>query len=132
MRGVAQIYLGTASWTDRVQALVDDIERSEEPRAGPPERPDLEDVIDAVASTFDTTPEPSAPSHGGLRWSRWSGGFTPSRTGFQLATPRPGQVRRVRPSIIVLAQPTLSSSRKRLARDLPITATVSKNRERNP
>jgi len=39
IRAVAQIYLGTASWTDRVQALVDDIERSEEPRAGPPERP---------------------------------------------------------------------------------------------
>ena len=67
-RTVAQIYLGTASWIDRIQELLDQSERSEEhPRAQVhPGRPELEDVVDAVAQTFDTTPETIRLSHGTL------------------------------------------------------------------
>jgi putative transposase len=56
---VAGIYLGTKSWIDGVQKVIDGEERSEEhPRPQVhPGRPTLDDVIEAVASTFDTTPE---------------------------------------------------------------------------
>jgi len=62
---VAQIYLGSPSWIDRVQTLLDESDRSEEhPRDQVhPGRPGLEDVIDAVAKTFDTTPEAIRQSH---------------------------------------------------------------------
>lgn len=58
-QAVAGIYLGTISWIDRIQSLLDDTERSDEhPRSQVhPGRPGLEDVIDAVATTFDTTIE---------------------------------------------------------------------------
>jgi REP element-mobilizing transposase RayT len=64
----AQIFLGTASWIEKIQKLLDEEERSEEhPRAQVhPGRPDLQDVIEAVAKTFDTTPEAIAGSHGTL------------------------------------------------------------------
>ena len=64
----AQIFLGTAAWIDKIQKLLDEEERSEEhPREQVhPGRPNLEDVVDAVAKTFDTTPEAVAGSHGTL------------------------------------------------------------------
>jgi len=64
----AQIYLGTASWIDRIQELLDQEERSQDyPRAQVhPGRPELEDVVDAVAKTFDTTAELIRQSHGTL------------------------------------------------------------------
>ncbi|MEA2490467.1 MAG: REP-associated tyrosine transposase [Acidobacteriota bacterium] len=63
-----QIFLGTASWIDKIQKLLDEEERSEEhPRAQVhPGRPNLEDVVAAVAKTFDTTPEAITASHGTL------------------------------------------------------------------
>jgi len=56
---VGGAYLGTRPWIDRVQSLVDGVERSEEhPRDQVhPGRPALEDVIDAVATTFDCPKE---------------------------------------------------------------------------
>jgi putative transposase len=62
----AQIFLGTASWIDKIQKLLDEEERSEEhPREQVhPGRPNLEDVVEAVAKTFDTTPEAISGSHG--------------------------------------------------------------------
>ena len=85
-RAVAQIYLGTASWIDRVQAVVDEIDRNEEfPRAQVhPGRPELDDVIDAVASTFDTTPEAITTSHGTIErrlvaWFAFEEGLVPLR-----------------------------------------------------
>ena len=64
----AQIFLGTPSWIDKVQKLLDEEERSEDyPRAQVhPGRPTLEDVVEAVAKTFDTTPEGITASHGTL------------------------------------------------------------------
>ena len=85
-RAVAQIYLGTASWIDRVQALIDETERSQElPRAQVhPGRPELDDVLSAVASTFDTTPEMIAAGHGTLErrlvaWFAFEEGLVPLR-----------------------------------------------------
>ncbi|HET8797408.1 MAG TPA: transposase [Thermoanaerobaculia bacterium] len=65
---VAGMYLGTKSWIDRVQKIIDGEERSEEhPRPQVhPGRPTLDDVIEAVASTFDTTPETIRSEHGTL------------------------------------------------------------------
>ncbi|HYM62020.1 MAG TPA: hypothetical protein VEZ11_14155, partial [Thermoanaerobaculia bacterium] len=56
---VAQKYLGTAAWIEKVQKIIDETERSEEhPRSHVhPARPELDDVIEAVAQTFDTTAE---------------------------------------------------------------------------
>jgi REP element-mobilizing transposase RayT len=85
-RAVAQLYLGTASWIDHVQTLVDETDRSEElPRTQVhPGRPELEDVLAAVASTFDTTPEAIAASHGTLErrmvaWFAFEEGLVPLR-----------------------------------------------------
>jgi putative transposase len=67
----AQIFLGTASWIDKVQKLLDEEERSEE-YARPqvhPGRPSLQDVVEAVAKTFDTTPEAITASHGTIERS---------------------------------------------------------------
>jgi putative transposase len=65
-QAVAQLYLGTSAWIERVQSLLDEKERSEEhPRAQVhPGRPMLQDVIDAVAMTFDTTADSIRNSHG--------------------------------------------------------------------
>jgi hypothetical protein len=67
-RAVSQIYLGSAAWIDRIQKLLDEKEQSEDLQRAQvhPGRPELEDVIDAVAKTFDTTPEAIAQSHGTL------------------------------------------------------------------
>ena len=67
-RAVAQMYLGTAAWIDRVQALVDQSEKSEEHARAQvhPGRPELEDVVEAVAATFDTTAKTIIESHGTL------------------------------------------------------------------
>jgi REP element-mobilizing transposase RayT len=56
---VAQLYLGTSGWIDRIQQQLDSDEQSaEHPRAQVhPGRPNLENVIEAVATTFDMTPE---------------------------------------------------------------------------
>lgn len=54
---VGQIFLGTAEWTLRMQALIDEEPRSEEhPRAQRgPARPTMDAVLEAVATTFDST-----------------------------------------------------------------------------
>ena len=85
-RAVAQKYLGTAAWIDRIQAMLDEHEQSEEhPRAQVhPGRPELEDVLIAVATTFDTTPEAIAQSHGTLErrlvaWFAFEEGLVPLR-----------------------------------------------------
>jgi REP element-mobilizing transposase RayT len=82
----AAIYLGTAQWFDRVQRLLDEHERSEEhPRAQVhPGRPDLEGVMDAVATTFDTTPEAIHAGRGTLErrfvaWFAFEEGLVPLR-----------------------------------------------------
>jgi putative transposase len=68
---VAQMYLGTARWIEAVQKLVDEDEQSEESRRAQvhPGRPKLEDVVTAVAQTFDTTADAIASSHGSLERS---------------------------------------------------------------
>lgn len=65
---VAQMYLGTAAWIEKVQKVVDEEERSEEhPRAQVhPGRPELGDVVEAVARTLNTTPEAIAEGRGTL------------------------------------------------------------------
>jgi hypothetical protein len=65
---VAQMYLGTAAWIERMQKLVDEEERSEEIRRSQvhPGRPELGDVLTAVAQTFDTTREAIAGGRGTL------------------------------------------------------------------
>ena len=85
-RAVAQIYLGTASWIDRIQSLLDETERSEEhPRAQVhPGRPELEDVVDAVAQTFDTTADAIETTRGTLErrlvaWFAFEEGLVPLR-----------------------------------------------------
>ena len=67
-RAVAQVYLGTPSWIDRIQERLDQFDRSEElvRTQVHPGRPELEDVVDAVAKTFDTTVEAIAQNHGTL------------------------------------------------------------------
>jgi REP element-mobilizing transposase RayT len=54
---VGQIFLGTADWIERMQALIDEEPRSEEhPRAQVHiARPTMEAVVDAVAKTFECT-----------------------------------------------------------------------------
>jgi putative transposase len=83
-RFVGQIYLGSTPWIDRIQELLDECERSEEhPRIQVhPGRPDLEDVLAAVASTFDTTPEAIAQAHGTVErrlvaWFAFEEGLVP-------------------------------------------------------
>ncbi len=63
---VGQMYLGSADWIEKVQKVLDEEERSEEhPRAQVhPGRPELGDVFEAVARTFDTTPETIAEGRG--------------------------------------------------------------------
>jgi putative transposase len=63
---VAQMYLGSAAWIEKVQKVLDEEERSEEhPRAQVhPGRPELGDVLEAVAKTYDTTPEAIAEGRG--------------------------------------------------------------------
>jgi len=65
---VAQMYLGSAAWIERMQKLVDEEERSEEIRRAQvhPGRPELEDVVTAVAQTFDTTSEEIVRGRGTL------------------------------------------------------------------
>ena len=48
---VAQMYLGSAKWIERIQKLIDEEEQSEEVRRSQvhPGRPELEDVISAGA-----------------------------------------------------------------------------------
>lgn len=54
-----QIYLGSAEWIEQIQKRIDEAPRSEEhPRAQRmPARPEMQDVIEAVAVTFDIKPE---------------------------------------------------------------------------
>ncbi len=85
-RVTAAIYLGRAEWIDRVQPLLDEQERSEEhPRAQVhPGRPDLGDVVDAVAKTFDTTQESIRTERGTLErrlvaWFAFEEGLIPLR-----------------------------------------------------
>ena len=63
-----RIYLGSASWIDRIQTVLDESERSEEhPRDHVhPGRPGFADVVDAVASTFDTTWETIVQTRGSI------------------------------------------------------------------
>ena len=65
---VAQMYLGTAAWIEKVQKVIDEEERNEEhPRAQVnPGRPEVGDVAEAVAKTFDVTPEAIAEGRGTL------------------------------------------------------------------
>jgi putative transposase len=65
---VARMYLGTAAWIERMQKQVDEEERSEEMRRSQvhPGRPELEDVVTAVAQTFDTTSEALVRGRGTL------------------------------------------------------------------
>ena len=65
---VAGMYLGTAAWIDRMQKLLDQTDRSvEHPRAQVhPGRPELDDVLTAVAQTFDTTVAAIIESRGTL------------------------------------------------------------------
>ena len=65
---VAQLFLGSDSFIHRVQQIIDGTERSEDlPRAQVhPGRPELDDVVTAVASTFDTTTETIRDTHGTL------------------------------------------------------------------
>jgi putative transposase len=65
---LAGLFLGTAQWIDDVQRVLDGFERSEEhPRAQVhPGRPDVDDVLEAVASTFDMTPQAICESRGSL------------------------------------------------------------------
>lgn len=63
-----QIYLGTASWIDQIQTLLDESERSEEFQRDQvhPGRPEIDDVLEAVALTFDSTPEGVIQARGSL------------------------------------------------------------------
>lgn len=65
---VAGMFLGTDSWIDRMQQLLDQTDRSvEHPRHQVhPGRPLLDDVVAAVAQTFDTTVEAILASQGTL------------------------------------------------------------------
>ena len=70
-----KLFLGGAAFIEKIQALIDSEERSEEAlriqvHAG---RPELDDVIEAVAKTFDTTAEEIRKERGTLprRMSAW-------------------------------------------------------------
>ena len=65
---LGQIYLGSRSWIERIQCLIDEEERSEEIPRGQvhPGRPQWEDVVTAVAQTFDTTREEIVRGRGTL------------------------------------------------------------------
>ena len=56
---IRKLYLGSASWIEKIQKLIDETERSEDAPPGQvhPGRPELEDVVEAVTQTFDTTGE---------------------------------------------------------------------------
>ena len=81
-----QVYLGTQAWFDRIQKIIDQKERSEEhPREQVhPGRPAIEDVMDSVASTFDTTAEAIRAGRGTLErrvfaWLAFEEGLVPLR-----------------------------------------------------
>ena len=63
-----KLFLGTAAWIEKMQALIDAQERSEDaPRKQVhPGRPELEHVIEAVAAAFETTGEAIAAERGTL------------------------------------------------------------------
>jgi putative transposase len=65
---VAGMFLGTAAWIERMQEVLDQTDRSvEHPRAQVhPGRPELDDVLTAVAQTFDTTVDEILESRGTL------------------------------------------------------------------
>jgi putative transposase len=67
-QAVAGMYLGTKSWIDRIQVLLDGTERSDEhPREQVhPGRPELNDVLAAVTQTFDMTVDTLVTSRGSL------------------------------------------------------------------
>ncbi|HEY0141181.1 MAG TPA: hypothetical protein VGF48_09810, partial [Thermoanaerobaculia bacterium] len=123
----AQIFLGTASWIEKIQKLLDEEERSEEhPRAQVhPGRPELEDVIDAVAKTFDTTREAIAGSHGTLErrlvaYLAFEDGLVPlRRIARQLGLKSAGGVSNL-----------VSRCRKELARDSDILGLIDACRGR--
>ena len=83
----AQLYLGAEAWIERIQVLLDSQERSEEhPRLQVhPGRPELDDVLEAVARTFDTTPTSIVEGHGTLErrltaYLAFEEGLVPLRT----------------------------------------------------
>jgi putative transposase len=83
----AQMYLGSEGWIERIQGVLDAEERSEEhPRAQVhPGRPEMDDVLEAVAQTFDTTAEQIAGSRGTLErrvtaYLAFEEGLVPLRT----------------------------------------------------
>jgi REP element-mobilizing transposase RayT len=65
---IGQMYLGAAEWVERMQKLLDEGEQSEEMLRAQvhPGRPALEDVVTAVAQTFDTTGEKIVVGRGTL------------------------------------------------------------------
>jgi putative transposase len=65
---IGQMYLGGAAFVERMQKFVDESERSEEMLRAQvhPARPELEDVVSAVAQTFDTTAEKIVQNRGSL------------------------------------------------------------------
>lgn len=67
-RTISGMYLGTPAWIDKIQALLDESERSEEHTREQvhPGRPDLRDVLEVVAATFDTTIESIQTTRGTL------------------------------------------------------------------
>lgn len=85
-RAVAQLYLGSAPWIERIQALIDETERSADFRRRQvhPGRPDFDDILSAVATTFDTTQEMIIRSRGTLErrlvaWFAFEEGLIPLR-----------------------------------------------------
>ena len=84
---VAQMYLGTAAWIDKVQKILDGEERSEEHARAQvnPGRPKMDDVVESVAKTFDTTAEGIAQGRGTLErklvaYIAFEDGLVPLRT----------------------------------------------------
>lgn len=84
---LAGMFLGTATWIDRIQRIIDGTERSEEhPRAQVhPGRPELEDVIAAVAQVFDTNEDEISATHGTVErtlvaWFAFEEALVPLRT----------------------------------------------------
>ena len=81
-----KLFLGGAAFIEKIQSMIDSEERSEDAlriqvHAG---RPELEDVIEAVAQTFDTTPEQIRNERGTLprrmiAWIAFEDGLIPLR-----------------------------------------------------
>jgi len=63
---IRKLYLGSAQWIEKIQKFIDESERSEDaPRKQVhPGRPELDDVMEAVAQTFNTTIEAIRTSRG--------------------------------------------------------------------